>query len=59
MLGLMAKPCILVVDDDPKTLVSLRLYLEHGGYRVEVAADGQTALTRARTNPPPFAARQK
>ena len=53
MLGLMAKPRILVVDDDPKTLASVRLYLEHGGYLVDVAEDGQAALTRARTNPPP------
>ncbi len=46
-------PRILVVDDDPKTLASVRLYLEHGGYRVDVADEGQAALTRARTNPPP------
>ena len=48
----MAKPRILVVDDDPKTLASVRLYLEHGGYAVDVAEDGQAALARARASPP-------
>lgn len=49
----MAKARILVVDDDPKTTASLRLYLEHAGYQVELAADGRTALARAQATPPP------
>jgi DNA-binding response OmpR family regulator len=44
---------ILVVDDDPKTVASVRLYLEHAGYRVDVATDGRAALERARADPPP------
>ena len=49
----MAKSRILVVDDDPKTVASLRLYLEHAGYEVAAAADGRQALARARVAPPP------
>ena len=49
----MAKARILVVDDDAKTVASVRLYLEHGGYEVDVAMDGRSALTRARAQPPP------
>jgi DNA-binding response OmpR family regulator len=44
---------ILVVDDDAKTAASVRLYLEHAGYEVEVAGDGRTALDQARADPPP------
>jgi DNA-binding response OmpR family regulator len=53
MLAEMGKARILVVDDDPKTTASLRLYLEHAGYLVELAADGRTALSRAMTAPLP------
>jgi len=48
-----AKSRILVVDDDPKTVSSLRLYLEHAGFEVAAAADGRQALARARSNPSP------
>jgi DNA-binding response OmpR family regulator len=48
-----AKSRILVVDDDPKTVSSLRLYLEHAGFDVLVASDGRQALARARSSPPP------
>jgi DNA-binding response OmpR family regulator len=37
------------VDDDSKILSSLRLYLEHAGYEVAAAADGQRALAVARS----------
>jgi len=43
---------ILVIDDDQKTVASIRLYLEHGGYEVAVAYDGQQALAEARTKQP-------
>jgi len=46
------KARILVVDDDAKTTISVRLYLEHAGYDVDVAADGRAALERARAQPP-------
>ena len=44
---------ILVVDDDAKTVSAIRLYLEHGGFQVLVAADGREALSLATTTPPP------
>ena len=49
----MARARILVVDDDAKTVASVRLYLEHAGYAVDAAADGRAALERARADPPP------
>ncbi|HEY3248743.1 MAG TPA: response regulator transcription factor [bacterium] len=43
---------ILVVEDDPKIVNLLRIYLERDGYAVEVAYDGRTALEAAsRTRP--------
>jgi DNA-binding response OmpR family regulator len=43
---------VLVVDDDPKIVASLRLYLEHAGYEVASAGDGQKALAAARSFDP-------
>jgi DNA-binding response OmpR family regulator len=43
------KPLILVVDDDPKTVDVVRLYLEDAGCDVAVAYDGPTALIVARS----------
>jgi DNA-binding response OmpR family regulator len=40
----MARPRILVVDDEKKTVESIRLYLEHGGFDVAVAYNGAQAL---------------
>ena len=51
--GRVAKARILLVDDDPKTVAGVRLYLEHGGYEVDVATDGPTALDKARASPRP------
>jgi DNA-binding response OmpR family regulator len=42
----MGKRTILVVDDEPKLVEVVREYLEHDGYRVVVANDGQEALRR-------------
>jgi two-component system alkaline phosphatase synthesis response regulator PhoP len=36
---------ILVVDDEPKIVKTVRAYLESSGYSVSSAADGQTALS--------------
>jgi DNA-binding response OmpR family regulator len=49
-----AKDCrrILVVDDDRKTVASIKLYLEHAGYQVSVAHDGRQAVAEARSKPP-------
>ena len=40
---------ILVVEDDPKTAATVRLYLENAGYRVDSASDGEQGLRAART----------
>jgi DNA-binding response OmpR family regulator len=47
------KARILIVEDDAKTVASVRLYLEHAGYDVDVASDGWSGLERARATPPP------
>jgi DNA-binding response OmpR family regulator len=47
------RPRILVVDDDPKTVASVRLYLNHAGLDMISAGDGQEALRLARSSPPP------
>jgi DNA-binding response OmpR family regulator len=38
---------VLVAEDDASTAATLRLYLEHAGHRVVVAADGDEALQAA------------
>jgi CheY-like chemotaxis protein len=43
---------VLVVDDDPDTVASLRLLLEAWGFEAWTARDGQTALEMARAFPP-------
>lgn len=45
-------PLILVVDDEPKAARLARDYLEKHGFRVILAADGQSALTLARRENP-------
>jgi ATP-dependent Lon protease len=42
-------PRILVADDDEATRLGLKTLLSSWGYEVEVAADGEEALARART----------
>ena len=49
----MPKTRILVVEDDPKTVATVRLYLEHAGYDVVVAGDGREALRLAMATPGP------
>ena len=43
---------ILVVDDEPQIVQLVRDYLEHGGFKVLTAADGQSALRTAATLKP-------
>ncbi|MDL1910053.1 response regulator transcription factor [Chloroflexi bacterium CFX6] len=43
---------ILVVEDEPKIARIARDYLEKNGFRVLIAADGQSALTTARREKP-------
>jgi DNA-binding response OmpR family regulator len=47
------RPRILVVDDDAKTVASVRLYLDHAGFDVVSAGDGHEALRLALASPPP------
>ena len=49
----MPKTRILVVEDDPKTADSVRLYLEHAGFDVAIAREGRAGLALARGTPPP------
>jgi two-component system phosphate regulon response regulator PhoB len=43
---------VLVVDDEQDILDLVRFRLEHDGYRVLTASDGQTGLALARTERP-------
>jgi DNA-binding response OmpR family regulator len=49
---MMANNAILVVDDDPRTVEIIRLRLENDGFAVISAADGESALTLARSARP-------
>jgi len=41
----MSKPCkVLIIDDDPPILLTLKAYLEDSGYVVFQAADGEEGL---------------
>ena len=48
----MAAKTVLVVDDDPKAVELVRLYLDRDGYRVLTAYDGTEALRLARETHP-------
>jgi DNA-binding response OmpR family regulator len=49
---MVAVATILVVDDEPRIVQLVRDYLEHGGFTVLTAFDGQAALRTARTGRP-------
>ncbi|MEP7193056.1 MAG: response regulator, partial [Actinomycetota bacterium] len=42
----------LVVDDEPSLVRAVAGYLEHDGFVVTTAADGEQALAAARRDPP-------
>lgn len=48
----MAKPCLLVVDDDPKVTALLRIVLRRGGYEMRASHSGAEALDLARSERP-------
>jgi DNA-binding response OmpR family regulator len=48
----MSGETILVVDDEPKIVKTVRAFLENAGFRVVTAADGQLALTVFRHEKP-------
>lgn len=41
-----SKPMVLIVDDEPDVLLTLRVMLEASGFEPALAADGETALRR-------------
>jgi len=43
---------VLVVDDEPAIRMLVQRALQHKGYTVDVAADGQEALDKVRASPP-------
>ncbi len=43
---------ILIVEDHPTMREAMRLVLEHEGFEISEAADGRTALTMVRADPP-------
>lgn len=51
----MATQTILLVDDEPETIASLRAMLEGAGYRVLVAEDGNMGLALAEREQPVLA----
>lgn len=42
------RPRVLVVDDEPSIVTALEFLLEQEGFEVTSAADGETAIARAR-----------
>lgn len=43
---------ILIVEDDPQVARLIALVLERNGFQGEILADGQSALDRAKADPP-------
>ncbi len=48
----MAKADILIVEDHPTMREAMRMVLEHEGFEIREAADGQSALAMVRERPP-------
>jgi len=46
------RPLVLVVEDDPRSASLISVCLARGGYRTEVATDGETAVDKARALQP-------
>src|SRR5688572_14172611 len=46
-------PMILVVEDDPSTLLLVQRFLEEEGFQVRTAADGDEAIRIIASEPPP------
>lgn len=45
------RPCVLVVDDDPRLLQIIEMYLRLEGYDVTTAENGEDALVRLTQQP--------
>ncbi|CAH2599979.1 Phosphate regulon transcriptional regulatory protein PhoB [Rhodovastum atsumiense] len=52
LISSLARPLVLVVEDEAALATMLRYNLEKQGFRVDEAADGQEALTRISEAPP-------
>lgn len=50
----MAKPAILLVDDEKPLLALLTKFMERSGYAVDVCETGRAALEKCRQTPCPF-----
>lgn len=48
----MSKELILLVDDEPSIIELSRMYLERDGFRIETAADGESALAGVERHQP-------
>jgi DNA-binding response OmpR family regulator len=48
----MAKPRVLIVEDEPNIVLSLEFLLERAGYETVTAADGEAALELVRRRRP-------
>ena len=48
----MASERVLIVDDEPQILRALQTALSGHGYQVDIADDGETALTQVASRPP-------
>lgn len=46
------KPCILLVDDEPRIIAALRIRLEESGFEVLAASNGAQGLELARQRKP-------
>jgi DNA-binding response OmpR family regulator len=43
---------IMIVDDEPETVNAVKMVLEHGGFQVLVAVDGEEAIQKAEAELP-------
>ena len=43
---------ILIIEDDPRVVELVSVYLEKEGFQVEIAGDGETGLSRAEEQRP-------
>lgn len=50
-MGVMAKS-VLIADDEPNIILSLKFIMEQAGYHVRVARDGDDALAQVAQQPP-------
>ena len=46
---------VLIIEDEPNIVESLRFILNHAGYEVDAVSDGAQALTLLKDNPPAVA----